>query len=233
MTMKPLLRPPVPQRLMAAALAGLTAIGGLAAPVTDAQAQQGAARRAAAANAGPKVTVNFVNAEIDAVARAMAAIVKRQILVDPRVRGQMTLYSEQPLTEREAFLNFMSALRGLGFTVIDVAGLLKIVPEAEAKLQTGTVSVGQVVRGGDQILTQVFNLKHENVNNLVTVLRPLISPNNTINANPGNNTLVITDYADNLQRLAKIIAALDTPAATDVEVVPVRHAVAADIAQMV
>ncbi|NRT56901.1 type II secretion system secretin GspD [Sphaerotilus uruguayifluvii] len=233
--MKPCLRPPVPQRLLAAALAGLTAIGGLALPAADAQAQQGAARRAAAAAAssGPKVTVNFVNAEIDAVARAMAAIVKRQIVVDPRVRGQMTLYSEQPLTEREAFLNFMSALRGLGFTIVEVSGLLKIVPEAEAKLQTGTVSVGQVVRGGDQILTQVFSLKHENVNNLVTVLRPLITPNNTINANPGNNTLVITDYADNLQRIAKIIAALDTPAATDVEVVPVRHAVASDIAQMV
>ena len=233
MTMKPCLRPPVPQRLLAAALAGLTAIGGLALPAADAQAQQGAARRAAAASSGPKVTVNFVNAEIDAVARAMAAIVKRQIVVDPRVRGQMTLYSEQPLTEREAFLNFMSALRGLGFTIVEVSGLLKIVPEAEAKLQTGTVSVGQVVRGGDQILTQVFSLKHENVNNLVTVLRPLITPNNTINANPGNNTLVITDYADNLQRIAKIIAALDTPAATDVEVVPVRHAVASDIAQMV
>lgn len=230
MTMKPCSRPPVPPRLLAAALAGLIALGGLA-PASDALAQQGS-RRAAVASA-QKVTVNFVNAEIDAVARAMAAIVKRQIVVDPRVRGQMTLYSEQPLTEREAFLNFMSALRGLGFTVIEVSGLLKVVPEAEAKLQTGTVSVGQVVRSGDQILTQVFSLKHENVNNLVTVLRPLISPNNTINANPGNNTLIITDYADNLQRLAKIIAALDTPAATDVEVVPVRHAVASDIAQMV
>ena len=110
MTMKPCSRPPVPPRLLAAALAGLTALGGLA-PASDALAQQGS-RRAAAASA-QKVTVNFVNAEIDAVARAMAAIVTRQIVVDPRVRGQMTLYSEQPLTEREAFLNFMSALRGL------------------------------------------------------------------------------------------------------------------------
>ena len=91
-----------------------------------------------------------------------------------------------------------------------------------------------MVRSGDQILTQVFSLKHENVNNLVTVLRPLISPNNTINANPGNNTLIITDYADNLQRLAKIIAgAGHAYRATDVEVIPVRHAVASDIAQMV
>ena len=65
------------------------------------------------------------------------------------------------------------------------------------------------------------------------VLRPLISPNNTINANPGNNSLVITDYADNLQRIGKIIAAMDTPAAGDVEVIPLQHAVAADLAPLV
>jgi general secretion pathway protein D len=227
MTMTLCPRPSAPRRVLAAALAGTLALGHLA-PL---QAQQ--SRRATAAPATAKVTVNFVNADIEAVSRAMAAIVKRQILVDPRVRGQMTLYSEQPLTEREAFLNYLSVLRGLGFTVVDVAGLLKVVPEAEAKLQTGTVSVGNVMRTGDQILTQVFPLKHENVNNLVTVLRPLITPNNTINANPGNNTLVITDYADNLQRLARIIAALDTPAATDVEVIPIKNTSASDLAPMV
>ena len=179
------------------------------------------------------VTLNFVNAEVEAVSRAMSAIVGRPIVVDPRVKGTMTLYSEQPLTTREAFLNYLSGLRGLGFAVVEVAGLLKVLPEAEAKLQTGSVSVGEVVRKGDQIVTQIFRVQHENVNNLVTVLRPLITPNNTINANPGNNTLVVTDYADNLQRIGKIIAALDVPAATDIEVIPLKHAVASDMAQMV
>jgi general secretion pathway protein D len=226
MTMTLCPRPSAPRRVLAAALAGTLVLGHL----TPLQAQTS---RRPSASAAAKVTVNFVNADIEAVSRAMAAILKRQILVDPRVRGQMTLYSEQPISEREAFLNYLSVLRGLGFTVVDVAGLLKVVPEAEAKLQTGTVSVGNVVRSGDQILTQVFPLKHENVNNLVTVLRPLITPNNTINANPGNNTLVITDYADNLQRLARIIAALDTPASTDVEVIPVKHGSASDLAPMV
>jgi general secretion pathway protein D len=67
----------------------------------------------------------------------------------------------------------------------------------------------------------------------VAVLRPLISANNTINASPGNNSLVITDYAENLQRIAKIIAALDQPAATDIEIIPLQHVVASDIAQVV
>ncbi|MDP3824470.1 MAG: type II secretion system secretin GspD [Burkholderiales bacterium] len=183
---------------------------------------------------GEPVTLNFVNAEIEGVARAMSAILKQQFIVDPRVKGTMTLYSDEPLSPREAYLNFLAALRGLGFTVVEVGGLFKVVPEADAKLQTGTVSVGDATsRRGDQVITQIFKLAHENANNLVPVLRPLISPNNTINANPGNNTLVITDYADNLQRIGKIIAAMDTPAAGDVEVIPLKYAVAADVAALV
>ena len=181
---------------------------------------------------GASVTLNFVNADIEGVARAMAAILRRQFIVDPRVRGSITLYSEEPLTPNEAYLNFLAALRGLGFTVVEVNGIFKVVPEADAKLQAGTVSIDGVSRRGDQVITQIFRLNHENANNLVPVLRPLITPNNTINANPGNNTLVITDYADNLQRLAQIIAAMDTPAAGDVEVIPLRYAVASDIAPL-
>jgi len=191
------------------------------------------AQPSAASFRGEPVTLNFVNAEIEGVARAMAAILKQQFVVDPRVKGTITLYTEQPLSPRDAYLSFLAALRGLGFTVVEVAGLYKVVPEADAKLQTGTVSVGDVSRRGDQVISQIFKLNHENANNLVPVLRPLISPNNTINANSGNNSLVITDYADNLQRIAKIIAAMDTPAAGEVEVLPLQHALAADLAPMV
>ena len=179
------------------------------------------------------VTVNFVNADVEAVTRAFAAMIDRQIAIDPRVKGTITVYSEQPQSVADAFQNYLSALRGLGFAVIESGGLLKVVPEADAKLQTSTVSVGEVARRGDQIITQIFTLRHENPNNLVAVLRPLISANNTINASPGNSSLVITDYAENLQRIAKIIAALDQPAATDIEIIPLQHVVASDIAQVV
>ena len=208
-------------------------------PCQLAFAQKAAGNAGATANAannrfrGEPVTLNFVNADIEGVTRAMAAILKQQFVVDPRVKGNITLYNEEPLSPREAYLNFLAALRGLGFTVVEVGGLFKVVPEADAKLQAGTVSTGEVSRRGDQVITQIFKINHENANNLVPVLRPLISPNNTINANPGNNSLVITDYADNLQRIAKIIAAMDTPAAGDVEVITIQHAVAADIAAMV
>ena len=75
----------------------------------------------------------------------MAAILRQQFLVDPRVEGTITLYSDEPLPPSEAYLNFLPALRGLGFTVVEVGGLFKVVPEADAKLQTGTVSVGERV----------------------------------------------------------------------------------------
>ncbi len=214
-------------RTGAAAVAAALLLG--AVPAGPAFAQKSASARFH----GEPVTLNFVNADIEGVARAMSAILKRQFLVDPRVRGSITLYSEEPLSPGEAYLNFLAALRGLGFTVVEVGGLLKIVPEADAKLQAGTVQIGNAQRRGDQVLTQIFRLNHENANNLVPVLRPLISPNNTINANPGNNTLVITDYADNLQRIGQIIAAMDVPASGDVEVIQLRYAVAADIAPLI
>ncbi|MDO9236320.1 MAG: type II secretion system secretin GspD [Aquabacterium sp.] len=213
---------------LAVAMALTIGPGGLL-PLGLAMAAPSAARKTVA----PTVTLNFVNAEIEGVARAMAAIVNRQILVDPRVKGAITLYSDQPLTPREAYLNFLAALRGQGFSLVEVAGLLKIVPEAEAKLQTGTVDVGAVRQSGDVVLTQIFRIQYENANNLVTVLRPLISPNNTINANASTNTLVITDYADNLKRMGQMIAALDVPVATDMEAIPLQYAIASDLAPVV
>jgi general secretion pathway protein D len=223
-------RGPVPACLSALALA-LTL--STAAPLLLAQTTERKPSPANGAKSRAPVTVNFVNADIEAVTRAFAAMIERQIAVDPRVRGAITVYSEQPQSIAQAYQSFLSALRGLGFAVVESGGLLKVVPEADAKLQTGTVSVGEVGTKGDQIITQIFQLRYENPNNLVAVLRPLISANNTINANPASSSLIITDYADNLRRIAQIIAALDQPAVTDIEVIPMQYAVAADLLPLV
>jgi general secretion pathway protein D len=185
-----------------------------------------------AQRANEPITLNFQNAEIDAVARTMAAITGRNIVVDPRVKGTITLSTDRPVPPAAAFNQFVTTLRLSGFAVVDSGGLLKVVPEAEAKLQSGAVSVDGSATGS-QIVTQIFRLNYESAANLVPILRPLISPNNTINVNPGNNSLVITDYADNLQRLARIIAALDVSNATDVEVINLQNALAVDIAPIV
>lgn len=183
---------------------------------------------------GDPVTLNFNGAEIEAVARTLATLSGRNVVVDPRVKGTITLVTERPVAPAAAWAQFLATLRLQGFTIVEAAGLYKVVPESDAKLQSATVSAGAVpAAAGGQVITQIFHLNHETANNLVPVLRPLISPNNTINVNPGNNSLVITDYADNLRRIGRIIAAMDVAHATDVEIIRLRHAVATDLAPLV
>src|SRR5437868_4303437 len=107
------------------------------------------------------VTLNFVNADIEAVARTMAAITGRNIVVDPRVKGTITLSTEKPVPPQVAYNQFLAALRLSGFTVVDSGGILKLVPEADAKLQGGAVNAGTAVGGGGQIVTQIFRLNFE------------------------------------------------------------------------
>ena len=180
---------------------------------------------------GP-VTLNFNNADIDAVAKTLATLSGHNVVVDPRVKGSITLTSTVPVAPAQALRLFAAQLRTQGFSLVESGGLYLVVPEADAKLQSGGVSAGAVPASNGQIVTQIFQLNHENANNLVPILRPLISPNNTVNVNPGTNALIITDYADNLQRLARIVAALDVANATGVEVVHLKNALATDLVPM-
>ncbi|VWC23616.1 type II secretion system protein GspD [Burkholderia lata] len=178
-----------------------------------------------------QVTLNFVNADIDQVAKAIGAATGKTIIVDPRVKGQLNLVAERPVPEDQALKTLQSALRMQGFALVQDHGVLKVVPEADAKLQGVPTYVGNTPQArGDQVITQVFELHNESANNLLPVLRPLISPNNTVTAYPANNTIVVTDYADNVRRIAQIIAGVDSAAGAQVQVVPLRNANAIDLA---
>lgn len=178
-----------------------------------------------------QVTLNFVNADIDQVAKAIGAATGKTIIVDPRVKGQLNLVAERPVPEDQALKTLQSALRMQGFALVQDHGVLKVVPEADAKLQGVPTYVGNVPQArGDQVITQVFELHNESANNLLPVLRPLISPNNTVTAYPANNTIVVTDYADNVRRIAQIISGIDSAAGAQVQVVPLRNANAIDLA---
>jgi general secretion pathway protein D len=187
------------------------------------------------AQEGGGAALNFVNADMESVIKAIGHYTGMTFIIDPRVKGTMSLVSERPLTKAQAFELLTSQLRLQGYAVVTGDGYAKVVPEAEAKLQASPtqVGVGGARARGDQIATQVYRLQHESAANLTAVLRPLISPNNSIMADPGNNSLVITDYADNLRRLSKIIAALDAPATSDLDVIPIRNGIASDVANLV
>ncbi|MBC3270260.1 type II secretion system secretin GspD [Pseudomonas sp. SWRI81] len=178
------------------------------------------------------VTLNFVDADIQAVVRALSRATGQQFLVDPRVKGTLTLVSEGQVPARQAYDMLLAALRMQGFSVVDVGGVAQVVPEADAKLLGGPIYSADKP-AGNGMLTRTFRLQYENAVNLIPVLRPIVSPNNPINAYPGNNTIVITDYAENLTRVAQLIESIDTPSAIDTDVVQIQNGIAADIAPMV
>ena len=220
---------------LAAALASFAASAQPAAPVQPAAAAGPGSAAAAPPPLAPRgddVVLNFRDAEIESIANAFAHLIGRNLVVDPRVRGKLTLETARPVGRQQAFELFRIALRGLGFAYVDVGGIGRIVPEADAKVLASAVlgPEAPAAPAGEQVITQVFRLKHETAANLVPVLRPLITPNNSIVAYPGNNSLVVTDYASNMARLAKIIESIDTAIANEVEVIPMVHALAIDVA---
>ncbi len=176
------------------------------------------------------VQLNLVDTDIGGVLRMAARFTGRQFLVDPRVTGKMTVVSDGPVSRTQAYQLLLGALRMRGFAVVENGGVSRVVPQADAKLLGGRVGTGGA---GGEVTTRTFTLRYENAAALVAVLRPMISPDNPITANPGNNTLVITDYADNLERIARVIASVDTPAGMDTDVVKLQQGIAVDVAAMV
>ena len=184
----------------------------------------------AGAAAQERVTLNFSNTEIEAVVRAISQFTGKVFVVDPRVKGTLNLTIEQPLSPDQALAALSAALRLQGIVLVESGGVVRVVPEADAKLQGGEVQSGPPVTRGDQLVTQVFRLNYAAAASIVQVLRPLIAPNNTISAYPANNTIVVTDFAENVRRIARIIAAVDTPAGSEIDIVRLEHAIASDLA---
>ncbi|SFO83787.1 general secretion pathway protein D [Variovorax sp. PDC80] len=185
--------------------------------------------RGVAGGSDDKATMNFVDADIQSVISALSKFLGRNFLMDPRVKGQITLVSDGEIPAATAYDMLSSALRMRGFTIVDVGKVSRVVPVADAKLQGGAVNASAP---GGGIATRTFRLAYENAEALIPVLKPMIAPENSITAYAANNTLVITDYVDNLERIARIVESIDTPTSLDTDVVKVRNGVAVDIAAL-
>lgn len=203
---------------------------GLSPLAVHAQAPNAPSTQAASTGDTDSVWLNMPNTDLEAVVRAIGQYTGRAFVIDPRVKGTLTLVTEHAVTKRQAYELLLSALRLQGFTVVESGNVARILPEADAKLQGSRVIAppAQAPRG-DQVVTQVFRLQYESVTNLVPILRPLIPPNNTISAYPANNSLVITDYADNLRRIQDIISVLDTSLGAEPEIIALKHGLAVEI----
>lgn len=175
------------------------------------------------------VSLNFANADIASVIDAIGKISGKNFLIDPRVKGTLNIVTNTPVSRDLSYQILLSALRLQGFTAVEGPGVVKIVPEADAKLHGVPVGRGNRASNGDNLVTQVFAMRHESAAQMLAVVRPLVSPNNTVTAFPSNNVLVVTDYAENINRIARIIESIDVPQG-DVTVIQLENAVAVDLA---
>jgi general secretion pathway protein D len=180
-----------------------------------------------------KITVNFVNADIQSVIKTVGQHTGKNFILDPRVQGTINIVSDKPVSKDLIYQMLLSALRVHGFAAVEDANFVKIVPEAEAKTSASPTGEAALRAPGDRIVTQVFILQNESAVQLVPVLRPLVTANNFIAAYPNNNAVVITDYASNVARIRRIIESIDRPSGSDVQILRMQNASAIDIAQTI
>jgi general secretion pathway protein D len=181
-----------------------------------------------------RITLNFVNADIASVIKAMSEMTGRTFVVDPRVKGTLNITSPKPVNKSVAYDILLATLRMQGYAAVQVDGVVRIVPEADAKFHAAaTASKTHANRVGGEMVTRVFSLRHESAVQLQTALRPLVGVNSTINADPGTNTLLVTDYADNLARLEQVIGNLDIPSADEPILIPLKYVSAQELSALV
>ncbi len=178
-----------------------------------------------------KVTLNFSDADLVAVINSVSQITGKNFIIDPRVKGKVTVVSSKPLDEEEVYSVFLSILQVHGFATIPDDNAIKIIPDATAK-QTATPSESRRGDPGDQLITRVLQIQHINAAQLVPILRPLVAQQGHLAAYPTTNVLIISDRASNIRRIDRIIAQMDKPVDSDIEIIRLRHAFAAEVVRL-
>ncbi len=178
------------------------------------------------------VTLNLKDADITAVISTVSEVTGKNFIVDPRVRGKITIISSKPMNKDEVYQVFLSVLDVHGFSAVESGRVIKIIPDANAK-QLAVPVVDQNSRiEGDEVVTRVIELRNVSASQLVPILRPLVPQQGHLAAYVPGNILIISDRASNVTRMINIINRIDIPATDDIEVVTLRHASAAEIVRV-
>ena len=187
----------------------------------------------APAFAANTVTLNFKDADIDSVISWMAEQTGKNFIVDPRVKSKVTIISGKPLNKDELYQVFLSVLQVHGFAAVPSGDVIKIVPDINAKQDGVPVGDRKNPGQGDEVITRVLSLENVPAAQLVPILRPLIPQQGHMVAYPPSNVLIISDHAANIDRIAQIISRVDVPSAeNNVEVIPLHHASAVEVARI-
>ncbi|MGH8562353.1 MAG: secretin N-terminal domain-containing protein, partial [Nevskiales bacterium] len=185
---------------------------------------------AGSAGAQENATLNFEDAEISAVIATVSEITGKNFIVDPRVKGKVTVLSPTPLTPAGVYETFLSILQVHGFAAVPVGDIIKIVPEAEAR-QGGGRSLGRIA--SDDIITRVIAIDNVSAAQLVPILRPLVPQYGHLAAFTTSNMLIVSDRASNVDRIESIIRRIDQTGDRDIEVIKLENAAAAEVVRLV
>ena len=178
------------------------------------------------------VTLNLKDADINALVESMSVLTGKNFIVDPRVKGRVTIISAKPMDEKELYEVFLAVLGVHGFAAVPSGKVIKIVPAAGAKQESiPTVDQRQGVEP-DQVVTRVIQVQNVSAAQIVPILRPLIPPQGHLAAYTPTNVLIVSDSAANVERVASIISRIDLASNEEVEIVALRHASATEVVRV-
>ena len=177
------------------------------------------------------VTLNFSDADLVAVINSVSQITGKNFIIDPRVKGKINVVSSKPLNKEEVYNVFLSILQVHGFATVPTENAIKIIPDATAK-QSAAPSTAASRNPGDQLITRVLKIEHINAAQLVPILRPLVAQQGHLAAYPTTNVLIISDRAANIVRIDRIIAQMDKKVDSDIEIIKLNHAFAAEVVRL-
>lgn len=181
---------------------------------------------------GAEVTLNLKDAEISTLIATVSEVTGKNFIVDPRVRGKVTVVSSSPMDAAGVYETFLAVLQVQGFAAIPAGDAIKIVPETNARTDGGgLISDGRGIPL-DEIVTHVYTVQNVSASQLVAILRPLISQSGHFAAYAGNNSLIISDRASNVTRIERLIAQIDQSGDREIDVIKLENASAGDVVRI-
>lgn len=181
---------------------------------------------------GETAMLNMENTDINTLISTVADKTGKNFIVDPRVKGKVTIISHQAITREELYQTFLSILEVHGFAAIPGDGTIKIVPDSTAKQSSIRTATRGAPGQGDELVTRVVMVQYINAMQLVPILRPLIPQQGHMAAFPSSNVLIVSDRADNISRIMQLIKRIDRPSKDDIEVLALQHASAAEMVRV-
>lgn len=177
---------------------------------------------------------DFPNADIQDIVKAISELTGKNFIIDPGVRGKITIIAPSKITVAEAYKAFLSALAINGYAIVPSGNFLKIRTARNAQRDGIETYSGNYFPNADQMVTKIIHLKHISAEAVNRDLRILQSKDGEMSPYPPTNSLIISDYGSNIERIMRILNQLDVPGFEDqLEVVQVKFAKSKDMAELI